>query len=93
MKISDWIDGWFLSLSKDPDTLDESIKKYETVRLICLLCFMLVLVVYMFSIFKSTGSLENLGFMFGLVLLALIVNIQTDIYTKILKLQRQNQKS
>jgi len=53
---------------------------------------MAVMAVYMFTIFKSTVNLANYGFMFGLVLLALIINIQTDIYTKILKLQRQNLK-
>ena len=92
MKIYDWMDNWFLSLSENPDKLDKAIKKYEAGRMICLICLVIVLAMNLFTVFMSANPADN-GFMFSLVLLVLVINIQTDIYTKVLKLQRQNLKN
>ena len=92
IKIHDWIDNWFLSLAENSDKLDKSIKKYESARMICLISFAIVLAMYLLTVFKSVNSADY-GFMFSIVVFILVINIQVDIYTKILKLQRQNLKS
>ncbi len=91
LNIHDWMDDWFLSLSENPDKLDERIRIYEHARILGLICFFIVIAMYLLVVFNTT-SLESYGFMFSLVVLMLVLNVQTDIYTKILKLQRQQQK-
>ncbi len=91
MKINDWIDNWFLSLSENPDKLDKAIKKYEAARMTGLICFVIVLAMYLLTVFKSTNPADY-GFMFSLVVFMMVLNIQIDIFTKVLKLQRQNLK-
>ena len=50
-----------------------------------------VLAMNLFTVFMSANPADN-GFMFSLVVFTLVLNIQIDIYTKVLKLQRQQQK-
>ena len=91
LNIHDWIDGWFLSLSENPDKLDERIRMYEHARIIGLIATVIVLAMYMLTAFASANNLADSGFMFSLVVFMMVINVQTDIYTKILKLQRQQQ--
>ncbi len=86
-----WIDDWFLSLSENPDKLDKAIKKYEAARMTGVICFVIVLAMYLLTVFKSTNPADY-GFMFSLVVFMMVLNIQIDLFTKILKLQRQQQK-
>ena len=50
-----------------------------------------VLAMYLLTVFKSSNNPESYGFMFSLVVFMLVINVQTDIFTKVLKLQRQQQ--
>ncbi len=50
-----------------------------------------VLAMNLFTVFMSANQTNN-GFMFSLVVFMLALNIQIDIYTKVLKLQRHQQK-
>lgn len=89
--IHDWMDGGFLSLSENPEKLDKYITRYEHTRIICLICMVGVLAMYLLAVFKSSNNPEDYGFMFSLVVFMLVINVQTDIFTKVLKLQRQQQ--
>ncbi len=91
LNIHDWIDGRFLSLSENPDKLDKYISRYEHARIIGLIGMIVVIAMNLFTVFMSANPADN-GFMFSLVVLILVLNIQIDIFTKILKLQRQQQK-
>ena len=92
MRMHDWMDNWFLSLAENPDKLDEAIKNYEKTRIIFLISFVIVLVMTLLTVFKSVNSADY-GFMFSLFVLSLVMNLQVDIFTKILKLQRRNLKN
>ena len=91
LNIHDWMDGWFLSLSENPDKLDKYIRRYEHARIIGLICLAVVLAMNLFTVFMSANPADN-GFMFSIVVFMLVLNVQIDIYTKVLKLQRQQQK-
>ena len=89
MNIHDWMDNWFLSLPENPGKLDKAIRNFETGRLICLICFVVVLVMYLIVVFKSNNQ-EVYGFMFSLIIFVMVMTIQNDFFVKILKLQRRN---
>ncbi len=91
LKIHNWIDDWFLLLSENPDKLDKYISRYEHARIICLIGMVVVLAMNLVTVFMSANPADN-GFMFSLVVFMLVLNIQIDIFTKVLKLQRQQQK-
>lgn len=93
LNINHWMDGWFLSLSENPDKLDERIKIYEHARIVGLIC-MVVVIALLFSVMMSGGGINDNSFIFIYVMFVfmLVLNLQSDIYTKILKLQRQQQK-
>ncbi len=88
-----WIDGRFLSSSENPDKLDKYIRRYEHARIVNLICLVIILVLLIVVVVSGGGINDNtflfiyIMFVFGLVLL-----VQADIYTKVLKLQRQQQK-
>ncbi len=90
LNIHDWMDGWFLSLSENPDKLDKYIRRYEHTRIIGLICLAVVLAMNLFTVFMSANPADN-GFMFSIVVFMLVLIVQIDIYTKVLKLQRQQQ--
>ena len=60
--------------------------------MIGIICFIIVLTIYFFSVFMSENALDN-GFMFSLIVLLLVIIMQSDFYTKVLKLERQNLKN
>ncbi|MCZ6603720.1 MAG: hypothetical protein O7A03_01085, partial [Alphaproteobacteria bacterium] len=92
VKINDWVDSWFLSLSENPDKLDKVIRNYEKARMIGMICLVIVLAMNLFTVFMSANPANN-GFMFSLVVFMLALTIQTDIFTKVLKLQRQQKNA
>jgi hypothetical protein len=91
-RIHDWMDDWFLSLSDNPDNLDKAIKNYEGTRMISVICFFIVVAVHLLIVFKSNNSADY-GFTFSLVVFMLVMLFHIDNYTKLLKLQRRNQKN
>ncbi len=88
------MDGRFLSSSENPDKLDKSIRKYENVRIINLICLVIILALLIVVTIISEKGINDNAFLFIYImfLFAMVLNVQTDIYTKILKLQRQQQK-
>lgn len=92
IRIHDWMDDWFLSFSENPDKLDKAIRNYEKTRMIGIICFIIVAAMNLLVIFKSANPTGN-GFMFSIFLLMMIMVLQTDNFTKLLKLQRQNLKN
>ncbi len=94
LNIHDWIDGWFVSLSENPNKLDEYISRYEHTRIIGLICMVIVLGLLLSFVFMSGKGINDNAFIFIYVifLFMLVLNVQTDIFTKVLKLQRQQQK-
>ncbi len=94
LNIHNWIDDWFLSLSENPDKLDEYIRRYEHTRIVCIICMVFILVLLSSVVFISGKGMNDNPFIFIYVmfLFTFIISLQTDIYTKILKLQRQQQK-
>ncbi len=91
LNIHNWMDDWFLLLSENPNRLDTYISRYEHTRIVSLICMVIVLAMNLLVVFKSTNPADY-GFMFSLVVFMLVLNIQVDIFTKVLKLQRQQQK-
>ena len=93
LNIHNWIDDWFLSLSENPDKLDEYIRRYEHTRIVCIICMVFILVLLSSVVFISGKGMNDNPFIFIYVmfLFTFIISLQTDIYTKILKLQRQQQ--
>ncbi len=80
--IHDWIDGWFLSLSENPDKLDKYIRRYEHTRIISLICTVSVLAMYLLTVFMSANDPARYGFMFSLVVFMLVINVQTELLAK-----------
>ncbi len=91
LSIHDWMDDWFLSLSESPDRLDKAINNYQTARMGGMFCLVMILGIFLFAIFKSPGTFAGNGFMFSLVVFMLVLVVETDVFTKVLKLQRQQQ--
>ncbi len=94
LNIHDWIDGRFLSLSENPDKLDKYIRRYEHARIISLICMVVVAALLLSTVFisgKNTNS-NTFIFIYVIFIFTYVISLQTDIYTKILKLQRQQQK-
>ena len=89
LNLNDWIDGWFLSLSDNPDKLDKRIRIYESARMIAFLAVIGSLVLQMLVLSKTGG---DSGFLWYVVLFELILLNQSDIYIKVLKLMRQQQE-
>ncbi len=92
MRIQDWMDNWFLSLSENPDKLDKAIRKYESARMIGLISLVIVLAMHLLTVFKS-ASPADYGFGFSIVVLMLVICLHVDTYTKVLKLQHRNLKN
>ena len=90
MNVNNWIDGWFLSLSNDPDKLDKRIRAYESARMLSFFATIGTLVIQMLVLFK-TG--EGGAFIWFVALLQLTIGYHADIYTKVLKLMRQQRQS
>ena len=86
MNVNNWIDGWFLS----PDKLDERIRTYEGLRMLSFFATMGTLVILMLMVFKTGKDSALIWF---LTLFQLTVLYHADIYTKILKLMRQQRQS
>lgn len=86
MNVNDWIDGWFLSLSDNPDKLDKRIRSYESVRMLGFFTVIGTLVLQILLVFK-TGKDSALIWFLALLQLALLYH--SDIYIKVLKLMRQ----
>ena len=91
LNIHNWMDDWFLLLSENPDRLDTYISRYEHTRIVSLICMVIVLAMNLLVVFKSTNPADY-GFMFSLVVFMMVLNMHADIFTKVLKLQRQQQK-
>ncbi len=91
---NNWIDGRFLLLSENPDKLDEYISRYEHTRIIALICMVIVLGLLLpFAFIPERGINDNAFiFIYVMFVFMMVINVQTDIYIKILKLQRQQQK-
>ncbi len=93
LNIHDWIDGRFLSLSENPDKLDKYIRRYEHARIVNLICLVIILVLLIVVVVSGEGINDNTFlFIYIMFVFVLVLNVQTDIYTKVLKLQRQQQK-
>ena len=94
LNIHNWIDDRFLSLSENPDKLDEYIRKYEHARIIILICMVIVLALLLLLVFMLEKGINDNAFIFIYVIFVfmMVLELQTDIYTKILKLQRKQQK-
>ena len=90
MNVNDWIDGWFLSLSDNPDKLDKRIRSYESARMLAFFTAIVTLVIQMLLVFKTGKDSALIWF---LVLLQLTVLYSSDIYIKVLKLMRQQRQS
>jgi len=90
MNVNDWIDGWFLSLSDDPDKLDKRIRSYERARMLAFFAAIVTLVIQMLLVFKTGKDSALIWF---LALLQLTVLYHSDIYIKVLKLMRQQRQS
>ena len=88
LNVNDWIDGWFLSLSDNPTRLDARIRSYESARAAAMISSGAVLMMQMLLFLQSGDSSDFIWIMF---LLILVVDVQTDIYTKVLKLLRHQQ--
>ncbi len=91
LNIHNWMDDWFLLLSENPDRLDTYISRFEHTRIVSLICMVIVLAMNLLVVFKSTNPADY-GFMFSLVVFMMVLNMHADIFTKVLKLQRQQQK-
>ncbi len=91
LNIHNWMDDWFLLLSDNPERLDTYISRYEHTRIVSLICMVIVLAMNLLVVFKSTNPADY-GFMFSLVVFMMVLNMHADIFTKVLKLQRQQQK-
>lgn len=94
LNIHNRMDDWFLLLSENPDKLDEYISRYEHSRIIGLICTVIVLALLLPVVFMSGNGINFDAFIFIYVMFVfiMVINVQTDIYTKVLKLQRQQQK-
>ena len=92
MRIHDWMDNWFLSLAENPDKLDKAIRNYEKTRMIGLISFIIVAAMNILTVFKPANPADN-GLLFSIFLLVMIMVLQADNFTKLLKLQRQNLKN
>lgn len=88
MNVNDWIDGWFLSLSDNPDKLDKRIRIYESLRLLAFIATIWSLVCQMLVLFETGKDSALIWF---LVMLPMALLYHSDIYIKILKLMRQQQ--
>ena len=89
MNVNNWIDGWFLSLSDNPDKLDKRIRSYERVRMLAFFVAIVMLVIQMLLVFKTGKDSALIWF---LALLQLAILYHSDIYIKVLKLMRQQQE-
>ncbi len=88
------MDGWFLSLSGNPEKLDKYIRRYEHARILNFIVLVIILSLLLVVVILSEKGINDNGFTFIFVICVfiLVLNMQSDIYTKILKLQRQQQK-
>jgi len=89
MNVNDWIDGWFLSLSDNPDKLDKRIRSYESARMLAFFTAIGTLVMQMLVLFKTGKDSALIWF---LILFQMALLYHSDIYIKVLKLMRQQQE-
>ena len=90
--IHNWMDDWFTSLSENPANLEKVIKTFEWGRVAVMASLTVVLAVFIATTLMATQQLINYDLLFAGIVLMLLLNMYTDVFVKILKLQRQKPK-
>lgn len=92
LKLNSWMDNWFLSSAENPEKRDTLISRYESARMIGAISLVVVLAMLWLVLFMSEKGPEHNTLIWDMFLLVAILHLHADVYTKILKLQRQQEK-